>query len=62
MDLSTVLLVIAVLIGLGMILCFAFVVYAFKEFNKIRERSQKELGISSEEFAKRWREANERRR
>lgn len=55
MDLPTVFLVIAGLVGLGMILSSAFVIYAFKEFNKSREKSRKE-------FDERWRKANEHRR
>lgn len=62
MDLSTVFLVIAGLVGLGMILCFVFVIYAFKEFNKSREKSRKEFDERQKEFDEKWRKTNEHRR
>lgn len=62
MDLSTVFLVIAGLVGLGMILSSAFVIYSLKEFNKSREKSRKEFDERQKEFDERWRKASERRR
>lgn len=43
MDWTTVFLVIAVLIGLGMVLYFALAFYAFKEFKKKHDQIQKEF-------------------
>lgn len=51
MDWTKLILIIAGLIGLGMVLWFSFIFYAFKEFNKRQRKMQKEF---QKEFNEKW--------